>query len=70
MIPHGAERLQRIGLGAPNVAAAVRALRERGVEFYDSENLHAGDKGALTRAWMGGVMFELVADPAAQGQAG
>ena len=70
MIPHGSERLQRIGLGAPNVAAAVRALRERGVEFYDSENLHVGDKGALTRAWMGGVMFELVHDPAAQEKAG
>jgi 4-hydroxyphenylpyruvate dioxygenase len=60
LMPHGAERLQRIGFGVPDVAEAVRALRARGVEFYVSENLHVEDKGALTRAWMGGVMFELV----------
>jgi 4-hydroxyphenylpyruvate dioxygenase len=61
---HGTERLQRIGLGTPSVPSAVRALRERGVEFYDSEHVHVEDKGALTRAWLGGVMFELVHDAA------
>jgi hypothetical protein len=40
----------------------VKALRARGVEFYVSENVHIEEKGALTRAWMGGVMFELVHD--------
>ena len=59
----GAERLQRIGLGTASVPDAVKALRERGVEFYVSESVHIEDKGALTRAWMGGVMFELVHDP-------
>jgi 4-hydroxyphenylpyruvate dioxygenase len=60
---YGAERLQRIGLGTSSVSEAVRALRERGVEFYVSENVHIDEKGALTRAWLGGVMFELVRDP-------
>ena len=56
------ECLQRIGLGAPDVPAAVRALRERGVEFVESTELHSGARGALTRSWMGGLMFELVHD--------
>jgi 4-hydroxyphenylpyruvate dioxygenase len=60
---HGAERLQRIGFGAPDIAQAARALRARGVEFYDSDRVHVEDRGALTRAWLGGVMFELVRDP-------
>jgi 4-hydroxyphenylpyruvate dioxygenase len=64
--PHGAERLQRIGFGAPDIAAAARALGERGVEFYDSERIHVEERGALTRAWLGGVMFELVHDPGAR----
>jgi len=58
----GDERFQRIGFGVDDVRDAVEALRRRGVEFYESENLHATDKGALTRAWLGGVMFELVGD--------
>jgi 4-hydroxyphenylpyruvate dioxygenase len=70
VMPHGSERLQRIGLGTRSVPEAVRALRERGVEFYVSDNLHIEDKGALTRAWMGGLMFELVRDPGAKGAAG
>jgi 4-hydroxyphenylpyruvate dioxygenase len=64
LVPHGAERLQRIGLGAPDIPAAVQALRERGVEFYVSEHLRVEDKGALTRAWLGSLMFELVRDGA------
>jgi len=58
----GDESLQRIGLGAPDVAAAVKTLRARGVEFVESSDLHSGTRGALTKSWLGGVMFELVHD--------
>jgi 4-hydroxyphenylpyruvate dioxygenase len=58
----GDESLQRIGLGAPDVASAVKALRARGVEFVESSDLHSGTRGALTKSWLGGVMFELVHD--------
>jgi 4-hydroxyphenylpyruvate dioxygenase len=58
----GAERLERIGLGAGNVPAAVRALSDRGVEFYVSEHVHVEERGALTSPRLGGVMFELVRD--------
>jgi len=54
------ERLLRIGLGAPDVPAAVRALRERGVVFVDRDPIQPSDKGALTQVYLGGVMFELV----------
>ncbi|APV49404.1 4-hydroxyphenylpyruvate dioxygenase [Betaproteobacteria bacterium GR16-43] len=63
---YGAERLQRIGLGTPDVLAAVKTLQARGVEFHVSETLHIEEKGALTRPWLGGVMFELVRDPGAR----
>lgn len=56
----GAEQFQRVAFGAPDVPAAVRSLRERGVEFVDSAALHPDARGALTRALFGGVMFELV----------
>ena len=58
----GEESLQRMGLGAADVPAAVAALRERGVEFVESSGLHTEDRGALTKTWLGGVMFELVHD--------
>jgi 4-hydroxyphenylpyruvate dioxygenase len=58
----GDESLQRIGLGTPDVAAAVKALRARGVEFVESGDLHSGTRGALTKSRLGGVMFELVHD--------
>jgi 4-hydroxyphenylpyruvate dioxygenase len=58
----GDERLQRIGLGTPDVPEAVRVLRERGVEFMESPELHSGERGAVTRGYLGGVMFELVRD--------
>jgi 4-hydroxyphenylpyruvate dioxygenase len=61
----GDESLQRVGLGAPEVAGAVKALRARGVEFVESSDLHSGSRGALTKGWLGGVMFELVHDPRA-----
>jgi len=54
------ECLQRVGLGAPDVPAAVAALRERGVEFVASKGPQLDSRGALTRTVMGGVMFELV----------
>ncbi|HEV2685246.1 MAG TPA: VOC family protein, partial [Actinomycetota bacterium] len=54
------EHLQRIGLGAPDVPAAVRQLERRGVEFIASETVHASERGALTKAYLGSVMFELV----------
>jgi 4-hydroxyphenylpyruvate dioxygenase len=53
------ERLQRVAFGAPDVPAAVRALRQRGVDFVEADGLRPGDRGALTRE-RGGVMFELV----------
>ncbi len=54
------EHLQRLGLGTPDVPAAVRALRERGMEFVEASALHSTARGALTRGQLGGVMFELV----------
>jgi 4-hydroxyphenylpyruvate dioxygenase len=54
------EALQRIGLGVPDVAAAVALLKARGVEFVESSQLHPEDRGALTRSALGSVSFELV----------
>jgi len=61
--PEHDESLQRLGLGVHDVFGAVTALRERGVEFVETEKLHTESRGALTRAVLGGVMFELVKDP-------
>lgn len=54
------ECLQRLGLGVPDVNAAVRLLKARGVEFVESAQLHPEDRGALTRTVLGSVSFELV----------
>ncbi|MBH2008708.1 MAG: hypothetical protein I8H71_03295 [Xanthomonadaceae bacterium] len=54
------EGLQRIGLGCPDVLAAVAELGTRGVEFVESRGVHTEDRGALTKTWMGSVSFELV----------
>lgn len=54
------ERLQRVAFGAPDVPAAVKALRGRGVDFVETDALHTEVRGALTRPQLGGVMFELV----------
>ena len=54
------ECLQRIGLGTPDVSAAVKALKANGVEFVESTQLHPEDRGALTRTSLGSVAFELV----------
>jgi 4-hydroxyphenylpyruvate dioxygenase len=56
----GEECLQRVGLGTPDVLAAVAALRKRGVEFLETEGVHTETRGALTKSYLGGVMFELV----------
>ncbi|MBL8316983.1 MAG: 4-hydroxyphenylpyruvate dioxygenase [Burkholderiaceae bacterium] len=60
----GEESLHRIGLGTPDVPAAVKTLAARGVEFVEASDLHTGTRGALTKSWLGGVMFELVHDSA------
>ena len=54
------EHLQRIGLGAPDVPAAVAELEKRGVEFLATERVHSSERGALTKPLPGGMMFELV----------
>ena len=58
----GEELLQRVGLGTPDVLETVKALRERGVNFVESEGVHSETRGALTQSYLGGVMFELVHD--------
>lgn len=64
--PEGADDIQweeglvRIGLGAPDVPAAVRALKERGIVFIDHGAVQPSDKGALTQFYLGGATFELV----------
>jgi 4-hydroxyphenylpyruvate dioxygenase len=56
------ERLQRIGFGTPDVLATVGILERRGIEFLVSEKVHTSERGALTKARLGSVMFELVHD--------
>jgi 4-hydroxyphenylpyruvate dioxygenase len=54
------ERLQRIGLGVPDVLEAVRALRALGMEFVETRAAHTERRGALTKTYLGSVVFELV----------
>jgi 4-hydroxyphenylpyruvate dioxygenase len=54
------ERLVRVGLGAPDIPAATRALKERGAVFIDHGAVQPSDKGALTQVYMGATTFELV----------
>ena len=64
--PPGAEEIRweeglvRVGFGAPEVQAATRALKERGIVFIDRGDVQPSDKGALTQVYLGGVTFELV----------
>jgi 4-hydroxyphenylpyruvate dioxygenase len=61
------ERLQRIGLGVPDVLAAVQALRALGIEFVENQAAHTERRGAITKTYLGSVVFELVHDePAAE----
>src|SRR6478735_4392996 len=54
------ERLHRIGLGVPDVLAAVKALRALGMEFVESQAAHSEQRGAITKTYLGSVVFELV----------
>jgi 4-hydroxyphenylpyruvate dioxygenase len=54
------EKLQRIGLGVPDVLAAVAALRKLGMEFVETTAAHTEQRGAITKTYLGGVVFELV----------
>ncbi|MES2102413.1 MAG: 4-hydroxyphenylpyruvate dioxygenase [Pseudomonadota bacterium] len=54
------EQLIRVGIGAPDVMAAVRQLKQRGIVFIDREPAQSSEKGALTQLYKGGVSFELV----------
>jgi len=54
------EHLQRVCIGTPDVLATIGALEQRGVEFMSSDNVHASERGALTKSYLGNVMFELV----------
>ena len=56
----GNERLHRVGLGVPDVLAAVRALRGLGLEFVETESAHTERRGAISKTYLGGVSFELV----------
>ncbi len=60
------ETWQRIGLGVTDVLQAVAALRAKGVEFVESEAAHSGQRGAITKAYLGSVVFELVHDDHAE----
>jgi 4-hydroxyphenylpyruvate dioxygenase len=57
---HWEEQLVRIGLGARDVPAATRALKDRGVVFVDRGPVQPSEKGALTQVYLGSVTFELV----------
>lgn len=54
------EHFQRIGLGTPDVVGTTRELEKRGIDFLATEKVHTTERGALTAAMLGGVMFELV----------
>lgn len=55
------ESLARLGIGTPDVHAAVEQLQARGVTFEEGGLIKVTDKGALTRMFPGKVHFELVA---------
>lgn len=58
----GDELLQRVGFGAPDVPAAVAALRARGVCFISAGSHQTDARGALTQNYLGSLMFEIVHD--------
>jgi 4-hydroxyphenylpyruvate dioxygenase len=59
-VDDGRERLHRIGLGVPDVLKAVSALRALGMEFVESDQAHTEQRGAITKTYLGSVVFELV----------
>lgn len=54
------ESLARIAFGTPDVLGAVGALHARGMNFFESNKIHSGARGALTEPAIFGVTFELV----------
>ena len=56
----GQEYLERIGLGTPDVAAAVAELKQRGVLFSESARAPISDRGAVVAGQLFGLSFELV----------
>ena len=44
----------------PDVLAAVTALRKLGMEFVETAAAHTEQRGAITKTYLGGVVFELV----------
>jgi 4-hydroxyphenylpyruvate dioxygenase len=54
------EHFQRIGLGTRDVLGTVRELERRGIDFLSTDKVRTTERGALTTAMLGGVMFELV----------
>ena len=60
LVVAGDEKLQRIGLGVPDVLAAVAALRALGMEFVETPAAHTDTRGAITKTYLGSVVFELV----------
>lgn len=54
------EELVRVGLGAPDVPTAVKALQQRGIVFVDRGTVQPSEKGALTQPYLGGATIELV----------
>ena len=49
----GREYLQRIGLGVPDVLAAVEAMRTLGMEFVEMPAAHTERRGAITKSLPG-----------------
>jgi 4-hydroxyphenylpyruvate dioxygenase len=62
IVAEDVELFQRVGLGAPDVPAAIAQLRRNGVEFFESATVPIDARGALTRSYLGSVLFELVHD--------
>ncbi|MBP7565182.1 MAG: 4-hydroxyphenylpyruvate dioxygenase [Burkholderiaceae bacterium] len=60
LVLDGEEKLQRIGIGVPDVLAAVRELRRLGMEFVETPAAHTESRGAITKTYLGSVVFELV----------
>jgi 4-hydroxyphenylpyruvate dioxygenase len=57
---HWDEGLVRVGLGAPDIPKALKALKANGIVFVDHGAVQPSDKGALTQVYLDGVTFELV----------
>jgi 4-hydroxyphenylpyruvate dioxygenase len=56
------ELFERVGLGTPDVPAAVAQLRRQGIEFVESERVKVTAQGAITSTMLRSVSFELVHD--------